>query len=841
MLWRLLFIALIGGAQCTTSDRCPAGGDFIRTTVKSFQSYTVNLYHPETATEGGTDTCATITPHSQDKSTWWTVRLPGVYQISCVSIYSKDLTDTSMTGAPVQVHIGSHNNRIDSKICANMTPFEGGQWNNFTCAEQVSGRYVTVSLPEKKALILCEVKIYGKRKDLINTTNSITSQSSNYRAHGVSYSSGRATDGNETLCANTNDEQKPWWRIDLLGVYNISGISIYNVVGDNTNMDGAQIRVGNSRENNGINNKMCTKIKNFNRGQWNDFPCTKQVSGRYVTVSFPDKKALILCEVEIYGKKRDPINTANSITSQSSNYTADVSYSSGRATDGNKTACAHTEDKQKPWWRIDLLGFYDISGISIYNTKRTHTNMTGAQIHVGNSRENNGINNKICANMTPFIEEQWNNYTCAEQVSGRYVTVSFPETRFLILCEVEIYGKRKDLINTANSITSQSSNHTDNKNFSYSSGRAIDGNESACAHTEEKQGNPWWRVYLLGVYNISGVSIYSSNRDHVDGAQIHIGNSRENNGTNNKMCTEIENFKGGEWNDFRCTEHVSGRYVTVSLPGERHLILCEVEIYGKKRDLINTTNSITSQSSDYTDGKGVIYSSGRATDGNEAACAHTIEMEAEHWWRIDLLGVYNISVISIYNTDADNTDITRAQIHIGNSRENNGTNNKICANMTPFIEEQWNNYTCAEQVSGRYVTVSFPGTEPLVLCEVEIYGNKKASPFKLIKKNKTWEHALEYCRGKDMDLATILDEDDQTLAELEARRADTPFLWLGLHYTCILEVWFWVADHRLEFNRWAPGEKTGDCDRSAVMERAEGHKWFSKSDYAEFNFICQKF
>uniref|UniRef100_A0A671Z345 C-type lectin domain-containing protein n=1 Tax=Sparus aurata TaxID=8175 RepID=A0A671Z345_SPAAU len=604
-----------------------------------------------------------------------------------------------MTGAPVRVHIGSFNNGIDSKMCTNITNFKGGEWNDFKCTEQVSGRYVTVFLPETSNLILCEVKIYGKRKDLINTTNSITSQSSNYRAHGVSYSSGRATDGNETLCANTNDEQKPWWRIDLLGVYNISGISIYNVVGDNTNMDGAQIRVGNSRENNGINNKMCTKIKNFNRGQWNDFPCTKQVSGRYVTVSFPDKKALILCEVEIYGKKRDPINTANSITSQSSNYTADVSYSSGRATDGNKTACAHTEDKQKPWWRIDLLGFYDISGISIYNTKRTHTNMTGAQIHVGNSRENNGINNK--------------------------------------------------------------------------------------------------------------------------------------------MCTEIENFKGGEWNDFRCTEHVSGRYVTVSLPGERHLILCEVEIYGKKRDLINTTNSITSQSSNYT--HDVQYSSVKATDRDKTACARTEEKQGDHWWRIDLLGVYDISCVSIYNKIGHDITMTGAQIHIGNSRENNGTNNKICTNITNFEGGQWNDFKCTEQVSGRYVTVFLPGTRSLILCEVEIYGKRKASPFKLIKEKKTWEHALEYCRGNDMDLATILDEDDQTLAELEARRADTPFLWLGLHYTCILEVWFWVADYRLEFNRWADGEKTGDCDRSAVMERSEGHKWFSKSDYDEFNFICQKF
>uniref|UniRef100_A0A671Z354 C-type lectin domain-containing protein n=1 Tax=Sparus aurata TaxID=8175 RepID=A0A671Z354_SPAAU len=563
MLWRLLFIALIGGAKFIQSDRCPDSvGELIQTTVWRSSSSTVSNSHPERAIDGNTNTCATITSHSPDKSAWWKVQLSGVYQVSCVSIYSKDQNGTSMTRAPVQIRIRSYNNGINKKICTKMTHFKGGEWNNFTCAEQVSGRNVTVSLQGTRPLILCEVKIYGKRKDLINTTNSITSQSSNY----------------------IDDD--------------------------------------------------------------------------------------------------------------------DFSYSSGRATDGDEKECAHTEPKRgNHWWRIELPGIYDISGISIYNTKEDNTNMNGAQIHIGNSRQNNRINNKICANMTPFIEEQWNNYTCAEQVSGRYITVSLQRRMQLILCEVKIYGKRKDLINTTNSITSQSSNYT--HDVQYSSVKATDRDKTACARTEEKQG--------------------------------------------------------------------------------------------------------------------------------------------DHWWRIDLLGVYDISCVSIYNKIGHDITMTGAQIHIGNSRENNGTNNKICANMRPFNKGQWNNYTCTEQVSGRYVTVSFPEKKALILCEVKIYGKRKASPFKLIKKNKTWEHALEYCRGKDMDLATILDEDDQTLAELEARKADTPFLWLGLHYTCILEVWFWVADHRLEFNRWAPGEKTGDCDRSAVMERAEGHKWFSKSDYAEFNFICQKF
>ncbi|KAM8726958.1 uncharacterized protein AB9X84_000828 isoform 1-T3 [Acanthopagrus schlegelii] len=298
----------------------------------------------------------------------------------------------------------------------------------------------------------------------------------------------------------------------------------------------------------------------------------------------------------------------------------------------------------------------------------------------------------------------------------------------------------------------------------------------------------------------------------------------------------------------RCRTSTAGGAGDDSPPGASGAGSAEQSAAGREQcrcpdsaeDLINTTNSITSQSSNYTDGS-VDFSSGRAIDGDKTVCAHTKDEQGDHWWRIDLLGVYNISFVSIYNKNTTNTDMAGAQIHVGNSRENNGTNNKICANMTNFIKEQWNDYTCTEGVSGRYVTVSFPGEKALILCEVEIYGNKKESPFELIQENRTWEHALQRCRDNNMDLATILDEEDQVLAELEARRADTPFLWLGLHYTCILEVWFWVADYRLGFDRWAPGEKTGDCDRSAVMSRAEGHQWFSKSDYDEFNFICQKF
>ncbi|CAI5662972.1 unnamed protein product [Oreochromis niloticus] len=116
---------------------------------------------------------------------------------------------------------------------------------------------------------------------------------------------------------------------------------------------------------------------------------------------------------------------------------------------------------------------------------------------------------------------------------------------------------------------------------------------------------------------------------------------------------------------------------------------------------------------------------------------------------------------------------------------------------------------------------------------------RKKEPFKLIKENKTWEDALYHCREEHMDLVSILDKETQGWVGLEAQKADTPFVWLGLHYICGFGFWIWVNDQCVFFDQWAPDEiRTADCGTRAAMNTSGNHLWYKKSVYDKYNFIC---
>uniref|UniRef100_A0A674A414 Fucolectin tachylectin-4 pentraxin-1 domain-containing protein n=1 Tax=Salmo trutta TaxID=8032 RepID=A0A674A414_SALTR len=254
-----------------------------------------------------------------------------------------------------------------------------------------------------------------------------------------------------------------------------------------------------------------------------------------------------------------------------------------RESDFFKLLCTHTEHETNPWWRVDLLDMYRVTAVIITNRGDCcPERLDGAEIRIGNSLENNGINNPRCVVISNIPAGQTNTFQCNE-MEGRYVVVLIPgQDKVLTLCELEVYGTTA--VNVAlKGVANQSSLHGDGQAHN-----AIDGNRESnyykrsCTHTEWET-NPWWRVDLLDVYRVTAVNI--TNRgdccpERLDGAEIRIGNSLENNGTNNPRCVVISNIPAGETNTFQCNE-MEGRYVVVLIPGQNKILtLCELEVYG---------------------------------------------------------------------------------------------------------------------------------------------------------------------------------------------------------------------------------------------------------------------
>uniref|UniRef100_A0A8C9T7Y0 SRCR domain-containing protein n=1 Tax=Scleropages formosus TaxID=113540 RepID=A0A8C9T7Y0_SCLFO len=146
------------------------------------------------------------------------------------------------------------------------------------------------------ALITCEQKNVALK--------GTATQSSQYDSYGAA---GNAIDGNRNTkytdgsCTHTKQDSKPWWRLDLQDVFTVTSVTITNR-GDccSKRINGAEIRVGNSLDDNGNQNPLCAVVPSIAAGQSSSFQCNWTM-GRYVNVVLPKPGILTLCEVEVNG------------------------------------------------------------------------------------------------------------------------------------------------------------------------------------------------------------------------------------------------------------------------------------------------------------------------------------------------------------------------------------------------------------------------------------------------------------------------------------------------------------------------------------------------------------
>ncbi|XP_076145733.1 C-type mannose receptor 2-like [Alosa pseudoharengus] len=109
----------------------------------------------------------------------------------------------------------------------------------------------------------------------------------------------------------------------------------------------------------------------------------------------------------------------------------------------------------------------------------------------------------------------------------------------------------------------------------------------------------------------------------------------------------------------------------------------------------------------------------------------------------------------------------------------------------------------------------------------------------LVRDNKTWLEALQYCRENHVDLVSVTSERVQRRVSERAKGASTAHVWLGLRHACGLS-WFWVCGETVCYNHWAPGqEQVESCKHRVGAVESVGGQWVSNlTETDKLNFIC---
>ncbi|KAM5147986.1 uncharacterized protein ACMZJ9_011622 [Mantella aurantiaca] len=467
----------------------------------------------------------------------------------------------------------------------------------------------------------------------------VSSQSSTYDKLGAP---DNAIDGSlnsnymSKHCSHTDLEIEPWWMVDLTKVYNITKVRILNR-GDccEERIEGAELRIGNSPERGGTRNPRCAKITSLGRGKEQEFMC--RMIGQYVTVTVPGRATyLTLCEVKVYGHElpddytvipvhidsseseeherakelrkilKDSSAAPNVALSGEASQSSTEGGDSSRASDGILSTCARSAEESDPWWTLDLKSLHNVFFIAVTSRKDSDPeSLDGAEIHVGNSATG-WRKNPLCGTVSSIGSGETLSFNC-DGMEGRYVTVVIPDkVKRLDLCEVQVFARPTDtpsegwkgdldlqkqnhgVGNVApRGIASQSSHY--NSLYVNDARRAIDGSLQSnylrreCSHTNI-QKNPWWKVDLRSAHRIQSVAITNRGdccRERMNGAEIRIGNSKEDGGISNPRCETVFKMNYGETMSFNC-KGMEGQYVSVHLPNQtQFLTLCEVQIFGE--------------------------------------------------------------------------------------------------------------------------------------------------------------------------------------------------------------------------------------------------------------------
>ncbi|KAI3360745.1 hypothetical protein L3Q82_012985 [Scortum barcoo] len=191
---------------------------------------------------------------------WWRVDLLESYIVTSITITNRgDCCPERLNGA--EIHIGNslQGNGATNPVVAVISHIPAGRTLKVTLTGRVEGRYVTVVLPGlQRLLTLCEVEVYGYRaptgENLAIQGKATQSSLHSFGTANNAIDGNRASNWNQASCIHTGNEFSPWWRLDLGKTHRVFSVNITTYREAFLRLEGAEIRIGDSLENNGNNN-----------------------------------------------------------------------------------------------------------------------------------------------------------------------------------------------------------------------------------------------------------------------------------------------------------------------------------------------------------------------------------------------------------------------------------------------------------------------------------------------------------------------------------------------------------------------------------------------------------
>ncbi|XP_025079774.1 fucolectin-like [Pomacea canaliculata] len=128
--------------------------------------------------------------------------------------------------------------------------------------------------------------------------------------------------------------------------------------------------------------------------------------------------------------------------------------------------------------------------------------------------------------------------------------------------------------------------------------KAVDGNpdgdfsHGSCTHTNEFY-NTWWKVDLMGFYNITSVQLFTRTDacgDRLQNFEVRVSGTDPTTfpSGEGQQCVYYGNQVALTGTSLNCTRPITGRFVSVFKPANEVLTICEIFVFGTKLDISGT-------------------------------------------------------------------------------------------------------------------------------------------------------------------------------------------------------------------------------------------------------------